>query len=425
MKTVSVSMALMFTLLFITSFADNSSNIDIRGKKLSVFVEMEKNSFSLINFEKNTWSKTLGKFLFPDLGNDVEQTRDGGYIIAGMTILPLSLEVGGWLIKLNENGIKEWDRVFRNIDNLIGVEVLSDGYVVAGNGKKGDIEIIKMDEMGNVVWNKSFGGKYLDIIKSCGCIKRTENGCIILVTSWSFSNNKGADLWLIKIDENGNEEWNRTYGKAKEADIGYQVIESNDEGYIIVGQSFNLSAPEYGLIMKVDENGNEKWSIRTGYSIFSVESAGNSSYIATGSKWIKENIDYALLLLKFNEKGEIKWIKMFGSKDSDDAGYFIIHADGGSYIICGNSDYRGDNNIWLLKIDENGNEKWSKIYGKRGWDMGRCIKQTYDGGYIIVGETTQFPWMFFPYRLNLWIIKTDENGEVSLLKSFLRNQSET
>ena len=296
----------------------------------------------------------------PDIGHTVRQLPRGDYIVGGMTITFPSFEQHGWMIKLNDKGRREWKKIFSTLEDLIEIEVVDDGFLIGGNGKSGDVEIIKMDLEGNVVWEKTFGGNYLDILKKDDCIAKSRDGCfVILATSWSFSNNKGADMWLIKLDENGNKEW----------------------------------------------------EIRKGYSLMSIAVSEDGKYFVTGSIWNERENNFDLLLMKVGKEGSIEYLKTFGNLYNE-GGYSIAATQDNGFIICGNREYRGNGDIWLIKVDADGNEIWNKTYGKRGWDKGECVRQTDDGGYIIVGETTQFPWLFFPYRLNIWLIKTDENGDI-------------
>jgi len=401
---------LLLTILILCVPSNISFTEDEKNEENNTLFEMENHCIPAFKNTK-TWSRTFGKFLLPDIGHTVRQLPRGDYIVGGMTITFPSFEQHGWMIKLNDKGRREWKKIFSTLEDLIEIEVVDDGFLIGGNGKSGDVEIIKMDLEGNVVWEKTFGGNYLDILKKDDCIaKSRDGGFVILATSWSFSNNKGADMWLIKLDENGNKEWERVYGEKEDADIGYGVMEV-DDGYIIVGQSYSFNSTDFGWLIKLDENGNKEWEIRKGYSLMSIAVSEDGKYFVTGSIWNERENNFDLLLMKVGKEGSIEYLKTFGNLYNE-GGYSIAATQDNGFIICGNREYRGNGDIWLIKVDADGNEIWNKTYGKRGWDKGECVRQTDDGGYIIVGETTQFPWLFFPYRLNIWLIKTDENGDI-------------
>jgi len=354
------------------------------------------------NLSGEEWSRRFGSFFFPDLGHTIREYSDG-YIVGGMTIRFPYLEQYGWLLKLDKEGKMEWSKIMKDMEDLMDVEVV-DGIIAGGYGKDGDLKLVKMDFYGNIIWEKSYGGNYLDILKKDGCISLTEDGgYVVLSTTWSFSNDKGADMWILKLDENGKKEWEKVYGKLEDADIGYGVMEV-ENGYIIVGQSFSFNHTEYGIVIKLDRNGNVEWEKRIGYAIMDVVAAGNSSFIITGSMFNEERGKYEVMVAKMKDNGEFEWLKFYRS-DTNAGGYSIDMTDDGKFWVCGNVDYKGNEDIWLLKIDKNGNEVWNATYGKAGWDRGECIRNTEDGGCIVAGSTTSFPWLFFPYRLNMWVIK--------------------
>lgn len=219
-------------------------------------------------YGQKLWSRTFG-------GEDdseaksVKQTSDGGYIVAGITVM--SDDEGGinvYLVKFNSNGNMEWSKVIggARADYAEVVKQTSDGgYIVAGSTSsfgagEEDAFIIRTDGKGNVLWSKTFGGKYNEEARN---VEETKDGGYIL-SGWTSSFGAGGkDVYLIKTDSDGNEEWSRVFG-AESDDAAYEVKQTQDGGYIVGGytQKLNdkgeLTADAY--IIKVDKNGKLEWA---------------------------------------------------------------------------------------------------------------------------------------------------------------------
>ena len=192
------------------------------------------------------WDVTFGG-IHSDSGKYVQQTNDGGYIILGNT---MSFGNGGnniWLIKTDENGNKIWEKIFggSDFDRCSMVKQTSDdGYIIAGYtnsfsvGSLEDIWLIKTDENGNKIWNKTYGG-----IGGEGGFsgQQTHDNGFIFVGSTTSYGNGYIDVWLVKTDNSGNELWNKTFS-ITENDVGWSVQQTNDNGFIITGFTGDSSA---------------------------------------------------------------------------------------------------------------------------------------------------------------------------------------
>ena len=199
------------------------------------------------------WNKTYGGTSI-DQAQSVQQTTDGGYIIAGYT---LSFGAGThdfWLIKTDKNGDELWNRTYGGIewDQAWSVQQTSDGgYIVAGStssyGTGGDSWLIKTDENGNELWNRTYGGTSADKAQS---VQQTVDGGYIIAGFAASYCAVSYDFWLIKTNDSGDELWNKTFG-GPEYDHAYSVQQTSDGGYIMAGQSDG----DFWLI-KTDRDGN-------------------------------------------------------------------------------------------------------------------------------------------------------------------------
>ena len=253
-----------------------------------------------------------------------------------------------------------WIRTFGGIDSDYGrsiQQVFNDGYIIVGTtasfGDNNDVWLIKTDVQGNKEWDKTFGGSNDDF---GSCIQQTIDGGYI-ITGWTNSFGGGNnDVWLIKTDVQGNKEWDKTFG-GNDTDVGYSVQQTIDGGYIITGwtKSFGNGNNDVWLI-KTDADGNEEWNKPLGGNLFdrgyAVQQTIDGGYIIVG--WTNSFGDgnYNVWLIKTDAEGNEEWNKPFGGSDSD-RGYAVQQTENNEYVITGwtKSFGNGNNDAWLIKIE--------------------------------------------------------------------------
>ncbi|MBT6471289.1 MAG: Ig-like domain-containing protein [Candidatus Marinimicrobia bacterium] len=361
----------------------------------------------------NWFVKTFGGSV-DEVGNSVQQTTDGGYIITGYTNSFGNGESDVWLIKIDSNGNEEWNKTFggSGVDYGRSVQQTTDGgYIIIGhtnsfgNGNL-DVYLIKTNSDGNEEWNKTFGGSDND--EGYSVEQTTDGGYIITGVTRSFGNGS-SDVWLIKTDSQGNEEWNKTFGGVK-YDVGSSVQQTTDGGYIITGYtvSFGNGSSDVWLI-KTDSQGTEEWNKTFGGSVDevgnSVQQTTDGGYIITGYTHSFQNDPYDVWLIKTDSQGTEEWNKTFGLGDHE-FGWSVQQTTDGGYIITGYT-HLGNTDVWLIKTDSQGTEEWNKTFGVgRSVEVGLSVQQTTDSGYILTGLTSSFG----NGKSDVWLIKTDSEG---------------
>jgi uncharacterized delta-60 repeat protein len=362
---------------------------------------------------QTVWQKTYGGS-GDDWAYSIQQTTDGGYIVAGVTYGAGSYDV--YVIKLDANGNKVWDKTFggSNNDEAYSIQQTSDGgYIVAGYTESfgagySDVYIIKLDKYGNIVWDKIFGGSYDDRAYS---IQQTSDGGYIVAGGTNSFGEGSADFYVIKLNANGNELWEKTFGGSDD-EVANSIQQTSDGGYIVAGwtKSFGEGGMDVYAI-KLDANGNEKWQKSYGGSnddwANSIQQTKDGGYIVAGGTYSFGAGGLDVYVIKLYASGDMKWYKTYGESNDDDAWSIQQTTDGG-YIVAGwtNSLGAGSYDVYVIKLDANGNKLWEKTYGGSSDDWAYYIQQTTDGGYIVAGVTNSFGaggW-------DVYIIKMDSEG---------------
>jgi hypothetical protein len=278
-----------------------------------------------------------------------------------------------------------------------------------------------------MLWQKTYGGPGYD--EGFSAAQTSDGGYIVVGYTKSYSapeNPSFDDVYLIKTDSNGNMLWQKTYG-GPDRDAGHSVLQTNDGGYIIIGdtRSYGAGGSDVYLI-KTDSNGNMIWQKTYGGTEwdegYSLAQTNDGGYIVVGYTKSYGAGDDDVYLIKTDTNGNLLWQKTYGGPDWD-VGFSLALTSDGGYIITGerhpsSAYYLGD--VYLIKTDSNGNMLWQKTYGGPLDDFGVSVAQTGDGGYIIAGEKKESYGATKSYAGNydVYLIKTDSNGNMLWQKTY-------
>lgn len=346
-----------------------------------------------------------------DSAKSIAVTSDGGYAILGYTqsidgdvINKTNESFDYWLLKFDVNNQLQWQKTYGGNDEDRGNKIIQtndDGFAILGFSKSSDKDVTsnngltdfwlaKLDALGNIAWQKSFGFSGVDT--GISCIQTKDNGYLItgildVTASGGEGNSKlnlakhhaGGDYWAIKLDASGTKQWSRYYGGTF-TDTPNDIIQTPDEGYILVGFS--------------DSN--------------DVDISNN---LGTYDFWI----------IKISKTGDLIWEKSYGGSQIDEA-WGITNSVDGNYIIVGNtrsddlqvSKNKGAADLWLIKINDNGELIWEKSIGGSSFDVGRSISKTHDNGFIISGNSRSLDGDTTNNKgqNDAWIIKIDANANI-------------
>lgn len=418
------------------------------------------------------WAKCYGGSDV-DWGSSIQQTIDGGFIVAGFStsndgdISGNHGESDYFIMKLDTIGNLLWQKSLGGSrpDGANSIQQTSDGgFIVAGtsNSNDGDVTghhgstsetdywVIKLDSVGNLMWQKSLGGTGNDYANS---VKQTFDGGYI-VAGYTYSNDSdvtdhigSGDYWIVKLNAYGSIVWQKCLGGSFQ-DLAYSIQQTSDSGFIVVGQSNsnngdvsgNHSGIEDYWIVKLDSVGNLQWQKCLGGSFIDdahfVRQTVDGGFVVVGQSNSNDGdvsgnhgyLDY--WVVKLDAEGSLIWQKSFGGNTVEGANSVQQTLDGG-FIISGSTesndgDVSGNHGIWdywIVKIDSVANLEWQKTLGGSATDYSYSIQQTIDGGFITAGSTLSTNGNVIGNHGNYdcWIIKF--SGDTTTGISFLSANS--
>ena len=352
------------SIIFITF---NCSKNDNNDSIISIDTSIEIDFIKTLGGTKNESAKAITK------------TSDGGYAILGHTqsmdgdVTNKSNEsYDYWLLKFDQNNSLQWQKTYGGDDDDRGNDIIQTtdgGYAIIGfsrsnkgnitdNAGANDFWVSKLNASGTILWEKSFGFSGAD--NGMSIIETNDNGYLLLgVLDVSASNGEGnskaasvkhagGDYWAIKINALGEKQWSKFYGGTF-TDTPFDVIQTDDNGYIIIG-----SSDSDDVDIQEEKGGYDFW------------------------------------VVKISDTGTLLWEKSFGGSQTDEA-RAITKSNDGNYIIVGDtrsndkdvSINNGAADLWVIKISPSGSLIWEKSFGGNSFDVARSISKTQNGDFII------------------------------------------
>lgn len=328
---------------------------------------------------------------------------------------------------------------------LAGATRSNDGDIVTGNKGGYDIWIAKMDPYGNIEWSNTYGGSRDDYAHS---IKVAQGGGYILGGyTYSFdgdiqSGNQGVqDFWVVKLDSLGSIQWEKTYG-GSDVEVLMTIINSSEGGYAMCGRTNSNDGDVHGgpfenndfWVVKIDEFGAIQWqktyggsglehahiiqqTIDGGYAIGGFSDSDDGD-VQSGNKG-----DADFWLVKIDNLGVIQWEKTYGGTSTDRLLYLQQTTDMG-YIIGGDSESddgdvlsgnKGFSDCWLIKVNQTGAILWEKTYGGSLIEYLKTIRITEEGHYILGCSTNSYDGDVISGingTLDYWVIRIDQSGNI-------------
>ncbi len=355
------------------------------------------------------WAKCYGGTGY-ERANSISQTKDGGYIVAGLSLS-------------------------------------NDGDVTGNHGTNGDYWIVKIDNLGTIQWEKCYGGSFLDWAYS---IQQTNDGGYIIAGFTSSNDgdvmnlhldslgNHSDDAWIVKINDTGAVQWAKCYGGSSE-DYANSIQQTFDGGYIFAGYTRSNDGDVIGnqafqnsWVVKLNDTGAIEWSKCYGAILGqtqanSIVQTSDSGYIYTGyasTNGLDDGDvtgsygDMDFWVVRLDKLGTLKWEKCYGGGGSDEANSIINTYDGG-YAVTGYTGSFGHGYLdyMVVKLSDTGAVQWQQYYGGTNQDYANSIVQTLDSGYVIAGDTWSVDGdvtrqSILDSSITYWVIKLDKTGSL-------------
>ena len=345
------------------------------------------------------WNKAFGGSADDEL-EFLQYTSDGGYILAGSSASGKSgnktqASRGGldyWVVKVNSQGKKQWDRRFggSGSDVLEVVRQTCDGgYILGGSsdspesgdksqGRRGtsgtDYWVVKINSKGKKQWDKTFGGTGIDMLTDL--IQTKDKG--YMLGGWSNSGNGkdkseasrgGGDFWVVKLTSSGSKSWDKTFG-GNSADNLKAVLQTPDGGYLLGGGSVS--------VVSGDKTDPQK-------------------------RFCDDECEFDMWVVKIDAKGKKIWDRTIGGVGGEqgESVQVMVSTKDGGYLLGGTTDsgaggdktepnkgfYSDSQDFWVVKINANGVIQWDKTIGGLGNDVLAAMVETKDGGFLLGGRS--------------------------------------
>lgn len=286
---------------------------------------------------------------------------------------------------------------FGSVANDVGEDICATddgGFAIIGSTASSgtgntDIYFLKVDSLCNYQWSFALGGTNNDWGYA---IKQTYDKGFIIAASTNSYGNGGYDAMLLKRDSLGNYQWQKTYG-GNDWDFAYDVVQTFDSGYVFCGETYNNSAGFSDVyVVKINSIGDTLWTKTVGGSLIDKGNAliqtSDSNIVVAGIRNTPTDSTQAYVL-KFDKDGTLIWDSVYGGVKYEDFNGIIETYDGG-FVSTGtstNASIDGDEDYYVLKIDRDGIILWEQIIGSIGDEVGYDILELANTNLFIIGYT--------------------------------------
>ena len=343
-----------------------------------------------------------------DWSESIVETPDSGFIVVGTTE---SFGMGGadlWLFKIDRNGTLIWDKAYGGAEWDYGYSIKrveTGGYIVAGNTRSFDRGVIdeidywllRIDENGDTLWTRTFGDSA--DYEIANCVDVCADGGFLI--TGRYSPGDWAQFWInvfvVRTDADGNLIWSRYYGSRENGkfNMGFSGLETIDSEYMIAG-TFSDFSGEYTsdiLVLRLDQNGDSLWAFnyidpQDMEQANSIIELPNMDYVIAGVSDRGRNEDGVLMQIRYD--GQVNWVTYFDRSHNDEFHNVNVTSDNG-LITTGSTTENDMGNFLVAKFSSSGELIWHQYCTLQNYiDEGNDIIESADGHYIAAGNTRLF-----------------------------------
>jgi hypothetical protein len=365
--------------------------------------------------QADTWAGSYGSSEEENVFRGVVALEDGGYVIAGVTNDTGAGANDIWIFKLDSTGAIEWQNTYggaRNEEPRSIQQTTDGGFVVTGptnsfGSGANDVWVIKLDSDGGIEWEKTYGGSRADVSHA---IEQTDDGGYIVAGHTKSFGSGGQDHFVFKLSPLGAIEWQKAYGGPGNDVIRF-VKQVSDGGYVAAGFTHSFGTRGDIMVIKLDSDGNMEWDRRFGGNKF--EEPSTILEVSDGYIVLEQSGSFSGStdgwIFKVELDGDIDWQKRVGGGGFDELSSAQATTDGG-FIVAGETLSFGASmeDFWVVKFDSDANIEWEKRYGGSKIEEAESIAVAADGGYIVAGITKTFG----SGLRDIWLVKIDSAGNL-------------
>jgi uncharacterized delta-60 repeat protein len=289
-------------------------------------------------------------------------------------------------IGLSSNTVQGWNQTYSETDNYIGLSMAATsdgGYIISGlviknlYGQEANVFLLKLDAWGYEDWCQTYDLNYYD--EAYAVVQTSDDG--YAVTGYSAPTYGDGGVFLMKTDSAGIMEWNTTLGGIEAS--SYAMIQTSDGGYAITGQK-----ETYVCVIKTSENGTLQWINTYGGNIgYAIIQTSDNGYAVAGREYNSGDYISHGYLVKIDANGAMQWNKTIGVNNTEQYCYAVAYTSDGGYILAGHSYSETDytSGIYLAKTSADGTMEWNKTYTGEDSRYGYSVVEAASGGYVVGG----------------------------------------
>lgn len=368
-------------------------------------------------FALNANSQTFKKYYGgknTEYGNSVAAANDGGFAVIGSSNSSGNKQV--YLLKTDSAGKELWNNSFggKNFEDGINIKNTSDGgYIICGITKSfkenydGDVYLIKTDSLGKEEWSKLYGGEKMEI---GNYVLQTPEGAYLIAGN-CIKPDKTQDMYLLKVDSKGNELWNKSFSSVTTYDAESKGVVITLKGSIVVGGAMQNSKGYNNTLIQLGAENDTSWQSSSGGEeanhLNSIIAFSDSGFVFCGT--VGGGTGNAFIM-KTNKYGKKIWSKSLGVPENYESFNTVIETMDHNIIAVGSTTGKGNGkfDVYLVKFDSKGKIIWEKYIGTPADDYGNSVIETASGSFVIAGTSLSDPTM----QEQILIYKTNANGDI-------------
>ena len=357
------------------------------------------------------WEKTYGGD-DGDIVNGIVALENAEYALVGTC---KSFDAQGTdmcVVRMNAKGEIKWHILLGGKKKDVAKAIIraEDGsLIVLGTSKSfakrydRDIYVAKVSLEGKLIWEQNLGGKRDEY---AGGIAATDDGGFLVVGDSNSYGNGYKDVYIAKLDQNGKEISSQVIGGEKE-DSAQALTRTSDGAMMLVGyRELDRSGNTDFFVMKLDQNGNKIWAKTYGEEqadrLNGVTASADGGIVATGSTRSYKSAQTDMSVMKLDTEGNIVWHKIYGFKYYEYGNAVASIGAGGVMVAGGTSTLgKGDHSAYMIALDKSGKLIWSHVYGDRNKDRMNAIARMDDGSMVAAGGSDSYSRATKFYMLKL------------------------